>query len=98
MTTLITAARGPCWFSAVIYNGYRSMPNRLPLQLDGHYVHFNAHFTVVIFNMGFVCVYVCVVCLFVCMMCVCVECVWCVYGVVKYACGFFWGLVCACDL
>ena len=60
MITLITTARGPCWFSAVICNGYRSMPNRLPLQLDGHYVHFKALFTVVIFNMGLMCVCVCV--------------------------------------
>ena len=60
MITLITTARGPCWFSAVTYNGYRSMPNRLTLQLDGHYVHFKALFTVVIFNMGLMCVCVCV--------------------------------------
>jgi uncharacterized membrane protein len=65
VTTLITTARGPCRFSAVIYNGYRSMPNRLPLQLDGHYVYFKALFTVVIFNMGLICVCVCV--------CVCVS-------------------------
>lgn len=60
MTTLITTARGPCWFSAVIYNGYRGIPNRLPLQLDGHYVHFKSLFTVVNFNIWLTRARVCV--------------------------------------